>query len=77
MARFGRGGEEEGFAVVREFEAGERWRGGVALLLGCEHGAEVEGCEGGFVVVAQVVEEDAVGTGAGDGDDCCGGIVGG
>lgn len=70
------GGEEEGLAVVGELEAGPvRFR---ALdLLGREVGAHVEGCEGGFVVVAEVVEKDRVCGRGGDGDDGGGGVVGG
>ena len=68
------GREEDRFAVVGEFEAGPvRFR---ALdLLGSEVGPHVEGREGGFVVVAEVVEEDGVRGGGGDGDDCCGRVV--
>ena len=36
-----------------------------------EVAADVEGCKGGFVVVSEVVEEDRVGRGGGDGDHCC------
>lgn len=51
------GSEEERLAVVGELEAGPvRFRG--LHLRGREVGAHVEGREGGFVVVAQVVEED-------------------
>ncbi len=70
------GGEQEGLAVVGELEAGPV--GFRALHLGSrEVGAHVEGREGGFVVVAEVVEEDGVGGGGGDGDDGRGGVVGG
>lgn len=76
--------DEEGFAVVAEFEFGPVFGDGVLGCLGGEGGpvqgfeaARVEGSEGGFVVVAQVVEEDGGGGGRGDGDDGCGGVVGG
>ena len=70
------GREEDRLAVVGELEAGPvRFR---ALdLLRREVGPHVEGREGGFVVVAEVVEEDGVCGGRGDGVDCCGGVVGG
>lgn len=83
VARGGVGADEEGFAVVGEVQ----FRpvavvGGVGAALG-EGGGEgvfglvqVEGGEGGFVVVAEVVEEDGGGAGAGDGDDGRGGVVG-
>ena len=69
------GGEEEGLAVVGKLETGPVRFGGLHLR-GREVGAHVEGREGGFVVVAQVVEEDRVRGGGGDGDDGCGGVVG-
>lgn len=69
-------GEEEGFAVVGELEAGPVRFRALHLLRG-EVGAHVEGREGGLVVVAEVVEEDRMRGGGGDGDDCCGGVVGG
>ena len=70
------GSEEEGFAVVGEFEAcpvGFR----SLHLLGGEVRAHVEGREGGFVVVSEVVEEDRVRGGGGDGYDRRRGVVGG
>ena len=70
------GGEQEGFAVVGELEPGPVRFGGLHLR-GGEVGPHVEGGEGGFVVVAQVVEEDRVRGGGGDGDDRRGGVVGG
>lgn len=55
VARGGGGGEEEGFAVVGEFEFGPcRWLGRVGDL--GRKVAQVEGGKGGFVVVSQVVE---------------------
>ena len=72
------GGEEERFAVVGEFEAGPVGFGvRSGELLGREVRAHVEGGEGGFVVIAEVVEEDGLRGGGGDGDDGGGGVVGG
>ena len=70
------GREEERLAVVGELEAGPvRLR---ALdLLRRQVGPHVEGREGGLVVVAEVVEEDRVRGGGGDGDDGRRGVVGG
>lgn len=70
------GGEEEGLAVVGELEAGPVRLRALHLLRG-EVGPHVEGREGGLVVVAEVVEEDGVRGRGGDGDDGCGGVVGG
>lgn len=56
VALWGRGGEEEGFSVVGEFEFGPCWGGGGGG--GGVDAAEIEGGEGGFVVVPEVVEED-------------------
>lgn len=68
--------EEEGFPIVGELEAGPvRFRR--LHLLGGEVGPHVEGRKGRLVVVPQVVEEDAVRGGRGDGDDRRGGVVGG
>ena len=67
--------EEEGLAIVGEFEARPVWFRALHLL-GGEVGAHVEGCEGGFVVVSEVVEEDGMRGGGGYGYDCCGGVVG-
>ncbi len=64
------GREEERFAVVGERDACPVWFLG-GDFLGGHGGAHVEGCEGGFVVVSQVVEEDAVRGGGGDGYYCC------
>ena len=61
---------KERFPVIRELEAcpvGFR----LGFLLGGEVGAHVEGCEGGLVVVAEVVEEDALRTCGGYCYDCC------
>lgn len=78
------GADEEGFAVVAEFEFGPVFRDGVLVCLRGEwravqglKAAGVEGGEGGFVVVPEVVEEDGGGGGRGDGDHGCGGVVGG
>lgn len=68
-------GEEEGLPIIGKFEAGPVWFW-TLYLLGGEVGAHVEGCEGGSVVVSQVVEEDGMGGGGGYSYDCCGGIVG-
>ena len=75
MTRGGVCGDEEGFAVVAEFEFRPvgGWGGGGG---GVGESAEVEGCEGGFVVVAEVVEEDGGGAGGGDGEDRGRGVVG-
>lgn len=68
--------EEEGFPIVGELEAGPvRFRR--LHLLGGEVGPHVEGRKGRLVVVPQVVEEDAVRGGRGDGDDRRGRVVGG
>lgn len=79
-----RGADEEGFAVVAEFKFRPVFGDGVLGCLGGKGGpvqgfeaAGVKGGEGGFVVVAQVVEEDGGGGGRGDGDDGCRGVVGG
>ena len=70
------GREEDRFAVIGELEAGPvRFR--ALNLLRREVGPHVEGREGGLVVVAEVVEEDGVRGRGGDGDDCCGWVVGG
>ena len=45
-------------------------------MLGGEVGAHVEGCEGRLVIVAEVVEEDAVGACRCDCYDCRGRVVG-
>lgn len=46
--------EEQGLPIIGEFETGPvRFR--TLDLWGGEVGAHVEGCEGGFVIVAQVV----------------------
>ena len=62
--------KQKRFTVVGEFETGpvRLWLG---ELGGGEVRSEIEGCEGGFVVVAEVVEEDAVCARGGDGYDCC------
>ena len=72
--------DEEGFAVVGEFEfgpvaGGGRWVGVVVGGVGAAE-EEVEGGEGGFVVVAEVVQEDGRRAGTGDCDDRCRGVVG-
>ena len=70
------GSEEKGFAIVGKGNASPiRFRGGDFLGRHC--GPHVEGREGGFVVVAEVVEEDGVRGCGGDGDYGCGGVVGG
>ena len=70
------GREEDRLAVIGELEAGPvRFR---ALdLLGRQVRPHVEGREGRLVIVAEVVEKNGVRGGGGDGDDCCGGVVGG
>ena len=76
MARCGIGAQQDGFPVVGEFEAGPVGFARLDALL--RHvGPDVEGGEGGFVVVPQIVEEDRVGGGGGDGDDGGGWVVGG
>ena len=73
--------DEEGFAVVAELQFRPIARGAV-----CRHrrghdgwelveGAEVEGREGGFIVVSQIVEEDGAGGGGGNCENCSGGVV--
>ena len=83
VARGGVGADEQGFAVVGEVEFRPVAVVGHVGAAGGEGGgegvfgpAQVEGREGGFVVVAQVVEEDGRGAGAGDRDDRRGGVVG-
>ena len=49
--------QQEGFAIVWELETGPVRFRDLHLRRG-EVGAHVEGCEGGFVVVAEVVEEE-------------------
>ncbi len=75
MALWSIGGEEERFAVVRELKPCPV-RFGLGLLLGGKVRAHVESCEGGLVVVAEVVEEDAVGACRGNCYDCRGRVVG-
>ena len=72
----GVGAQQDGFAIVGEFEAGPVGLARFDALL--RHvGPDVEGGEGGFVVIPQVVEEDRVGGGGGDGDDGRGRVVSG
>ena len=68
MSGGGVGAQQDGSTIVGEFEAGPvRFARFDALL---RHvGSDVEGGEGGFVVIPQVVEEDRVGGGGGNGDD--------
>ena len=76
------GADEQGFTVVGELKFGPVaviGDVGAALGQGEWEGvfgpSQVEGGKGGFVVVAQVVEEDGRGAGTGDRDDGCGGVV--
>ena len=51
--------EEERFPIIGEFEAGPVRFRALDLRRG-QVGPHVEGCEGGFVVVPQVVQEDGM-----------------
>lgn len=75
MPGSGVGAQQDGFAIVGEFEAGPVGLARFDALL--RHvGPDVEVGEGGFVIIPQVVQEDRVGGGGGDGNDGCGRVVG-
>ena len=75
VAGGGVGGDEEGFAVVAEFEFCPVGGAGGGLVVGGGECAEVEGCEGRFVVVPQVVEKDRGGAGRSDGEHRRGRVI--
>ena len=67
--------EQERFAIIGEFKARPvRFR--ALHLRSGQVGPHVKGCEGGFVVVPQIVQEDRMRGGGGYGYDCRGRIVG-